>query len=101
MRDNASDIAALQAGLAQRKPARSGVRLYTADFDGVSLCDFYRGRHAFLVLSGPSLASMDLTQLARRGIVTMGVNNSPKQKLQHQLLHRLCIWCRRIEGFLY
>jgi hypothetical protein len=76
MRDNASDIAALQAGLAQRKPARSGVRLYTADFDGVSLCDFYRGRHAFLVLSGPSLAATDLSQLARRGIVSMGVNNS-------------------------
>ncbi len=85
MRDNASDIAALQAGLAQRKPARSGVRLYTADFDGVSLCDFYRGRHAFLVLSGPSLASMDLSQLGRRGIVTMGVNNS-------WAVHRPTLW---------
>jgi hypothetical protein len=85
MRDNATDIAALQAGLAQRKPARSGVRLYTADFDGVSLCDFYRGRHAFLVLSGPSLASMDLSQLARRGVVTMGVNNS-------WAVHRPTLW---------
>lgn len=76
MRDHDADIAALQAGLHVRRPARNGLRLYTTDFDSVSLCDFYRGRHAFLVLSGPSLATHDLTQLSRRGIVTMGVNNS-------------------------
>jgi hypothetical protein len=76
MRDHDGDIAALQAGLHLRRPARSGLRLYTTDFDSVSLCDFYRGRQAFLVLSGPSLAQHDLGQLSRRGIVTMGVNNS-------------------------
>ncbi|MBX3372599.1 MAG: hypothetical protein KF817_02085 [Phycisphaeraceae bacterium] len=63
-------------GLHVRRPARNGLRLYTTDFDSVSLCDFYRGRHAFLVLSGPSLATHDLAQLTRRGVVTMGVNNS-------------------------
>ena len=73
MRENQSDIAALQAGLKARKPARDGLRLYTADFDSVSLAGFYRGRSAFLVLSGPSLADMDLSLLGRRGIVTMGV----------------------------
>lgn len=76
MRDHDADIAALQAGLHLRRPARNGLWLYTTDFDSVSLCDFYRGRQAFLVLSGPSLATHDLTQLSRRGIVTMGVNNS-------------------------
>jgi hypothetical protein len=76
MRDHDADIAALQAGLHVRRPARNGLRLYTTDFDSVSLCDFYRGRQAFLVLSGPSLATHDLSQLNRRGIVTMGVNNS-------------------------
>ena len=76
MRDHAGDIAALQAGLHLRRPARNGLRLYTTTFDSVSLCDFYRGRHAFLVLSGPSLAGHDLSLLDKRGIVTMGVNNS-------------------------
>ena len=85
MRENSGDIAALQAGLKQRKPARSGVRLYTADFDSMSLCDFYRGKSAFLMLSGPSLNQIDLTQLNRRGIVTMAVNNAWS-------LHRPTLW---------
>jgi len=85
MRENSGDIAALQAGPKQRKPARSGVRLYTADFDSMSLCDFYRGKSAFLVLSGPSLAQLDLAQLNRRGVVTMAVNNAWS-------LHRPTLW---------
>jgi len=85
MRENSGDIAALQAGLKQRKPARSGVRLYTADFDSMSLCDFYRGKSAFLMLSGPSLNQIDLAQLNRRGIVTMAVNNAWS-------LHRPTLW---------
>ena len=76
MVDHNGDIAALQAGLHVRRPAKSGVRLYTTDFDSVSLSNFYRGRSAFLVLSGPSLADHDLSLLNTRGIVTMGVNNS-------------------------
>ena len=85
MRENQSDIAALQAGLKARKPTRDGLRLYTADFDSVSLAGFYRGRSAFLVLSGPSLNDMDLSLLGRRGIVTMGVNNS-------WAVHRPTLW---------
>ena len=87
MRENQSDIAALQAGLKSRKPARDGLRLYTADFDSVSLAGFYRGRSAFLILSGPSLTQggLDLTQLNRRGIVTMAVNNAWS-------VHRPTLW---------
>ena len=82
---NQSDIVALQRGLKNRAPARNGLRLYTADFDSISLGGFYKGRSAFLVLSGPSLNDIDLTQLDRRGIVTMGVNNS-------WTLHRPTLW---------
>ena len=85
MRENQSDITALQAGLKARKPARDGLRLYTADFDSVSLAGFYRGRSVFLILSGPSLNDLDLTQLNRRGIVTMCVNNS-------WTVHRPTLW---------
>jgi len=82
---NQSDIVALQRGIKTRAPARSGLRLYTADFDSISLDGFYKGRSAFLVLSGPSLNDIDLTRLDRRGIVTMGVNNS-------WTVHRPTLW---------
>lgn len=85
MRENQSDITALQHGLKSRRPARDGLRLYTADFDSVSLARFYRGRSAFLILSGPSLNHVDLSLLNRRGIVTMGVNNS-------WTIHRPTLW---------
>ena len=85
MREHAGDIAALQSGIRQRRPAPSGVRLWTADFDHVSLANFYRGRHAFLVLSGPSLLTHDLSKLSRRGILSMGVNNS-------WTVHRPTLW---------
>jgi len=85
MRENQSDISALQHGLKSRRPARDGLRLYTADFDSVSLARFYRGRSAFLILSGPSLNQVDLSLLNRRGIVTMGVNNS-------WTIHRPSLW---------
>lgn len=85
MQSNQSDITALQQGLKRRRPSPSGLRFYTADFDSVSLAGFYKGRSAFLVLSGPSLNQVDLTQLTRRGIVTMGVNNSWS-------VHRPTLW---------
>ena len=50
--------------------------LYTADGQSLSLEDWYRGKHAFLVCGGPSLATMPLNEMARPGIVSMGVNNS-------------------------
>ena len=85
VRENQSDIAALQAGLKAKKPAKDGLRLYTADFDSVSLGGFYRGRSAFLILSGPSLTQIDLAALNKRGIVTMAVNNA-------WAVHRPTLW---------
>lgn len=70
-----SDLDALQRGRASVTPAE-GMKLYTTGFEGVSLRDFYRGRSAFLLCSGPSLVEHDLSQLHRRGILTMGVNNA-------------------------
>lgn len=43
----------------------------------VDLRGLYRGGAVFIVLSGPSLKTLDLSLLSRRGIVTFGVNNSP------------------------
>lgn len=37
----------------------------------------YAGQHLFLLLSGPSLASVDRVALNAPGVLTMGVNNSP------------------------
>lgn len=41
------------------------------------LDDLYLNQSLFLILSGPSLLTEDLDLLSRRGVVTMGVNNSP------------------------
>jgi len=84
-RPNQSDITALQRGLKKRAPARTGLRLYTAEFDSVSMGGFYRGRSVFLTLSGPSLNQLDLSLLNRRGVVSMGVNNS-------WTVHRPTLW---------
>lgn len=50
--------------------------LHTSNGYSVSLRNFYRNQQIFLMLSGPSLNSYDLSQLSKRGIMTMGVNNS-------------------------
>lgn len=44
------------------------------------LASHFAGASAFLILSGPSINELDLSLLDRRGIVTMGVNNSPAIK---------------------
>jgi hypothetical protein len=56
-------------------PSLGRLLLYTARLESVSLEGFYAGRAAFLLCNGPSLKTMDLGALTRRGIVTMGVNN--------------------------
>lgn len=43
----------------------------------LDLSHFGAGGAAFLVLSGPSLKTLDLSQLTRRGAWTLGVNNAP------------------------
>ena len=41
------------------------------------LADLYYGASAFLHLGGPSVKSLDLTQLNRRGVLLLSVNNCP------------------------
>ena len=50
--------------------------LFTRDGHNVFLGDFYRGRPAFLLGGGPSLADHDLAQLNRRGVLTCAMNNA-------------------------
>ena len=42
-----------------------------------AMADLYLGAQAFLVLGGPSLKSMPLEMLSRRGVLIMSVNNCP------------------------
>jgi hypothetical protein len=53
-------------------------RLYCYNNSGqsISLENMYRNQQVFLTLSGPSLNSYDLSHLSKRGVMTMGVNNS-------------------------
>lgn len=51
--------------------------IVTRDGEPAPLTNLYVGASLFVVLSGPSLKTTDLSLLRKRGIVTMGVNNSP------------------------
>lgn len=51
---------------------------FTEDHHPLWLTDQFRGRSIFLVLSGPSFSKLDKSKLAQPGIMTAGVNNSPK-----------------------
>ena len=42
-----------------------------------NVADLYKGASCFLVLGGPSIKSMDLDLLRRRGVLIMSVNNCP------------------------
>lgn len=50
--------------------------LFTRDGHNVFLGDMYRGSSAFLLCSGPSLTSHDLSKLGQRGILTCALNNA-------------------------
>lgn len=52
--------------------------LFTADGHNVWAGDTYRGGTVFLIASGPSTKSMDLSLLRQPGIMTFGINNSPR-----------------------
>lgn len=56
---------------------RSPLAVYNRDGRPVALHDTYRGAALFLLCSGPSLETVNRELLARRGVVTMGLNNSP------------------------
>jgi hypothetical protein len=55
----------------------------TVDGLPLHLANLYRGASgisetsAFIILSGPSVLDLNLTKLSRRGVFTIGVNNSP------------------------
>jgi len=53
------------------------IRVYHANGERVALHSVLAGCAVFLICCGPSLNQMDLSLLNQRGIVTMGINNSP------------------------
>lgn len=59
-----------------RSSMQSPPMLFTRDGHGLYLGDMYRGASAFLVCSGPSLRTHDLSLLEKRGIVALSVNNA-------------------------
>ena len=52
---------------------------YFYNYDGadIPIQGLFKGRSCFLIVSGPSLKTIDLSQLNQPGIITIGVNNSP------------------------
>jgi len=58
----------------------------TADGQPLEIHGLFRGSTAFMLLAGPSLNDLDLSPLNRRGIVSIGVNQSP-------VMHRANFWC--------
>lgn len=52
---------------------------FTAEGHNLWLGDTYRGGSLFLISSGPSTRDMDLSGLDQPGVVTMGLNNSPRR----------------------
>lgn len=57
--------------------------LFTADHHPAFLADMYRGRSAFLICGGPSFGQLDHTKLRQPGLLTMGLNNTPKTFRPH------------------
>jgi hypothetical protein len=72
-------------GLQYGKFYQSTPMFFTAEGHNLWLGDMYRGGSLFLVSSGPSTKDMDLSGLDQPGIVTMGLNNSPRR-------HRPNLW---------
>jgi hypothetical protein len=78
--DRAARAAARAADQAESLPLPPAVEETPfVDIHGrpVRIDGLFRGAPLFIVLSGPSVCELDLSQLAQRGIVTAGVNNSP------------------------
>lgn len=50
----------------------------THDHEPIPIENMFKDQTCFLILSGPSLATHDLSKLKQPGIITLGVNNSPK-----------------------
>lgn len=54
---------------------RGQLQFYSTTMESISLQGLYRDQACFLVLNGPSTKAQDLSLLAKRGILTMAVNN--------------------------
>ncbi len=52
--------------------------LFTQDHHALPLADIYRGRSVFLICGGPSFNKLDQSKLKQPGVITMGINNSPR-----------------------
>lgn len=65
-----------QQGFAIGRYLQAAPLLFTRDGHNVFLGDMFRGRPAFLLCSGPSLGTHDLSKLSARGILTCAVNNA-------------------------
>jgi len=52
---------------------------FTADEKPMYIENEFKGQTCFLILSGPSLNTFDLEKLKQPGIITFGLNNSPKK----------------------
>ena len=59
---------------------------FTQDHHPLWIADAYRGRSAFLVCGGPSFGALDHSKLRGPGLLTMGLNNSPRTFRPH-------LWC--------
>lgn len=56
-------------------PPRDPLVVYNNRLAKVDLCDIWKGCAAFLVLGGPSLRDCPAEVFARRGVLSLGVNN--------------------------
>lgn len=73
--------------LPRYQPTVGSAALYDSRDRELHLRDIYCGYQAFLLCGGPSLAAMNLDRLSQRGILTMGVNNSPAVYRPHLWTH--------------
>lgn len=67
---------AFRAPPSPRHPRNVVVDRYGND---AGVADLYYGASAFLILGGPSVATMPIQELGRRGVLMMAVNNCPAQ----------------------
>lgn len=81
---HADDDQAARWGRTQHHGFRTGayiqspVILTTADHHPLWLGDMYRGRSIFVIAGGPSFGQLNHSLLRQPGVMTMGINNSPR-----------------------
>jgi hypothetical protein len=76
--DNNSLIHPNNSGSFAGKYIQSPPLIFSSAGHSMWFGDMYRGRYGFLILGGPSFKELNHDLLNQPGILTMGVNNSPK-----------------------